>query len=231
LARSADATGLRLWGMAECVSRYLTTRRDLFEGRDVIELGAGCGMCSLAVGCTAACSSLVVTDGSEEAVKLCSMSIDLNEGKLLSAVSAHQLVWTVEGTAPPLVGCPEHFDAVIGTDLIYHQSCCDALLATVVRLLKPDGIFVLAFHSRVQGSIAELTRCAIVHGLLSSFVDPVSMLRAAYAGDACDLEARAVSVSSGFVVCFATEPAALRRFVGEHLEPVDAPTDDWGGDY
>ena len=51
LARAADATGLLLWGMAETMSRLFVAREDLFARRCVVELGAGCGLCSIAAGC------------------------------------------------------------------------------------------------------------------------------------------------------------------------------------
>jgi len=47
-AGAEDATGVYLWGSAVLLARWLVQKRALLRGKVVLELGAGCGLPSLA---------------------------------------------------------------------------------------------------------------------------------------------------------------------------------------
>jgi len=80
-----DLTGARVWPGCELLLRFIAAHPALTRGRVCVELGAGTGACGLAAARTAgggACAACVLTDGSEECVRLCERNIAANAGLL-----------------------------------------------------------------------------------------------------------------------------------------------------
>ena len=89
-----DMTGAALWPASFLVVEWLSTNIQHVRGRNVLELGAGYGMCGIAAAALAA-RCVVVSDGSETAVAAAAANIAANTMKNATAC---RCVW---GTSPP----------------------------------------------------------------------------------------------------------------------------------
>lgn len=146
-------TGQTLWRGGETLARWCW--RNEVKGK-CIEVGAGLGLCSLVAERTA--QTVVATDGDELALSALAKNVALNA----SRVVVRRLVWGDAGEAQRLVTDFDGFDVVLGADVVYDERALAPLVATVATLLKPNGIFVLAFTHRgvnIEG-LLDLTSSA-----------------------------------------------------------------------
>ncbi|CAM9674853.1 unnamed protein product [Chrysoparadoxa australica] len=171
LGQTLESTGLTVWRAAKELARYLHEHRLGLKGKQVLELGAGLGLCGIL------CSKLVgeegevlITDGGEEfgdeALQTLEECIATNESK----ASLERLTW----------GChlefmeehPTGFDLVMAADVIYEEEAIVPLLLTVCDLLKlrEGSIFLLAFARR-NVSIDQVLEEASRRGLIWKEVD------------------------------------------------------------
>ncbi|KRX03581.1 hypothetical protein PPERSA_04133 [Pseudocohnilembus persalinus] len=61
-----QSTGLTVWRAAEELAHYIFSRRSLFQGKSVIELGAGLGLDGVLLACVNKEGYVNITDGDEE---------------------------------------------------------------------------------------------------------------------------------------------------------------------
>ena len=65
----ADRTGMvTVWPSEEALAYLCVKRRDVFKGKNVIEIGAGLGLAGMAIAATSEANMVVVTDGNSETV-------------------------------------------------------------------------------------------------------------------------------------------------------------------
>ena len=57
-----DATGFTIWAASVLFARWVREHPELFAGRDVLELGAGCGLGGVTVACSASAHKVLLTD-------------------------------------------------------------------------------------------------------------------------------------------------------------------------
>jgi predicted nicotinamide N-methyase len=120
------------------------------SGRDVLELGAGCGAPSLAAAVHGAPRSVVVTDLNPDTIDNARHNIGLNllrggrgdgegdDGTKKTSVTAAPVDWADESTYPvSLIG--GKFDYVICSDCIYQRDIAHLLRKVVAALLDPNG--------------------------------------------------------------------------------------------
>jgi len=66
LGQTLSSTGLTVWASSQLLSRYLFSIKNQLVGKNIIELGAGLGLCGLLVAHVEGVRSVVLTDGGEE---------------------------------------------------------------------------------------------------------------------------------------------------------------------
>ena len=66
----ADRTGMvTVWPSEEALAFLCVKRKDLFKGKNVIEIGSGLGLAGLAIAATSEAKSVVITDGNSDTVE------------------------------------------------------------------------------------------------------------------------------------------------------------------
>src|SRR5690606_13463984 len=128
-----------------CAELAKTARRDLIEGKTILELGSGTGLCGLLCAMVSG-AECVLTDGSDDAVAELERAAALNAEAC--AVKCRVLQWGDEAALAALVAerGGEKFDVVLGTDVVYEGQFVAPLLRTACGALKDGGALVLANH-------------------------------------------------------------------------------------
>jgi len=143
-----DTTGLGIWCASLVMARWMASKSLLgrFDGKNVLELGAGCGVPGLAVGLYSEANSIYVTDFNPATIKNLQYNIDVNAnrpstksraGQWNERVKATSIDWADESTWPK-----ERIDYVIGSDLIYQKTIVPLLKQAVSGLIKDEGSFL-----------------------------------------------------------------------------------------
>ena len=85
-ATKVDNTGnVCLWPAEEVMAHYILSRATEFSGKHICELGAGVGLCGLAMACALDASSLLLTDGNKQVVETLDKALKV----LVQLVASH----------------------------------------------------------------------------------------------------------------------------------------------
>lgn len=148
-----ESTGLTLWRAADYLCDYQVKNVEMFEGKRILELGAGLGLNGILAWRMTKNSSVIVTDGDTDALVLLRQNIERNrpaEKDAVERISCNQLIWGKESSSAFL----EHhkgklFDVLIASDIIYAECIIEPLWQTIQTLLcRKRGVFVMAFARR-----------------------------------------------------------------------------------
>ncbi len=180
----SGSTGLTIWTCSQILSGYLDDNADLIKDKYVLELGAGLGLCSIAIHHLGA-GKVLATDGDVDVLDNLRYNIGLNvpdrdengihysmgedeideeEKKRCEDDCSKRTIWS-----PQLVwandldkfeeehSCP---DIIVGTDVLYFARSLNPLWETVDTLLKPEGKFILSFatHCVSVGEVLDKAR-------------------------------------------------------------------------
>ena len=154
-----DTTGLGIWCASLVMGRWMASKSMLgrFDGKSVLELGAGCDIPGLAIGLYSNAKNVYITDYNPATMKNLHYNIDLNTDRLKSSipnwvekVSAMTIDWDDESTWPS-----EKMDVVIGSDLIYQESIVPLLLKVLNGLLKDRGAFLYSCPSDGRDGLTQ----------------------------------------------------------------------------
>jgi predicted nicotinamide N-methyase len=138
------STGLAVWGGSELMAKYLAQNPKLVQGKRVMELGAGAGLCGILVHRLGA-SATTVTDGDVDVLQNLRFNVQRNSHRSGdnhtnketfppgSNISCPQLIWgknleQLEATYGPQ-------DLILASDCVYMIPSLDPLWQTVDRLL------------------------------------------------------------------------------------------------
>mmetsp|Transcript_80656 Transcript_80656/g.127049 ORF Transcript_80656/g.127049 Transcript_80656/m.127049 type:complete len:836 (-) Transcript_80656:135-2642(-) len=140
----------------EAMATYIIKHPRLFEGRRVLDVGAGLGFAGLVCATCTQPSSLELSDGDPEVVSTLRSSVDLNLANFGDAkVDVKKVLWDrTEDWSER-----DSIDVVIAADVVYLEFLHTALLNMVSRVLRPGGIFIL-FASRRNGSLQNFVNVA-----------------------------------------------------------------------
>ena len=141
------STGAAVWQAGSVLSRHLVANPSLVEGRKVIELGCGTGLCGM-VAARLGASTVLLTDGVDPVLERAARNVERNglvegsRGGSRSGVRTRKLLW---GELPLDVELRGAFDVVLASDVLYQSSAWRGFAQTVSELLRPrDGILLLA---------------------------------------------------------------------------------------
>lgn len=130
-----------VWDSAIVLSKYLERLPQKVEGRNCIELGAGCGLPGIVAAYLGA-SSVLLTDFPDN-LDLLQKNVTTN--KLQMTVSVCPLVW---GNRSELLASP--FDLIIAADVMYCVEAVDSLLSTLKMAADAGTIILLAYGRNRQ---------------------------------------------------------------------------------
>ena len=106
-----------------------------FAGRVVCELGAGCGLPGIVARVLGGAERVVLTDYFPHTVA--NLAHNIHANACAENVSAAKLDWADKSTwGDDLVGS---VDVIVGSDLVYQESCVPDIVSTVDALLKHDA--------------------------------------------------------------------------------------------
>jgi predicted nicotinamide N-methyase len=165
LGQTLHSTGLTLWRASELLCDYMIRTHTSIEQKNVLELGAGLGLCGILAHHLQA-ANVVLTDGDTDALKFmranvatnCSSTststdeIDSSSSATTRSIQCRQLVWgdcnRVDDLKDQYTDDKQGFHLVLGSDIIYVEEILDPLFQSVDRLLANGGAFWLAYARR-----------------------------------------------------------------------------------
>ncbi|XP_077218114.1 putative methyltransferase family protein [Tasmannia lanceolata] len=114
-----DLTGQLVWPGAMLMNNYLLKNADMLQGCSVIELGSGVGITGIL--CGKFCRDVVLTDHSEEVLKILNRNIELHVSSGTpghAGLVAEKLEWgNADHVGQILRRYPGGFDLVLGADI------------------------------------------------------------------------------------------------------------------
>lgn len=127
-AVSAGSTGAAVWNGALALSAYMDgLGREAFAGTRVLELGAGCALCSV-VAHSLGAARVVATDGND--ALLANAAANLATNRLAQgggSVGTAELGWGAESARAFCAKEGERWDWVVGSDLTYNANAWGSL--------------------------------------------------------------------------------------------------------
>ena len=82
-----DNTGnVCLWPAEEVMAHYILTRASDFAGKNICELGAGVGLCGLAMARVLKANSLLLTDGNAQVVETLEKALQVRRSEMCGRV-------------------------------------------------------------------------------------------------------------------------------------------------
>ncbi|GKY90519.1 hypothetical protein MPSEU_000025600 [Mayamaea pseudoterrestris] len=146
LGQTLNSTGLTLWRASNILCDFMLLHAaDYVVNKNIIELGAGLGLCGILASHLGA-SSVILTDGDTDTLDNCRANVATNCNVGMN-VSCRQLVWGRR--VDEFVHTLGQYDVVMGADIIYLEQVLEPLfLQTIPKLLKDDGTFLLAYARR-----------------------------------------------------------------------------------
>ncbi|KAG5504698.1 hypothetical protein GH5_05322 [Leishmania sp. Ghana 2012 LV757] len=149
---NADSIPQYVWPAAKHMCEWVTSHRDFFEGKRVLELGCGAGVLGLTVAQLA--RQVVLTDCSPVSLALVLESVTRNHYRNCCVAF---LQWGREDHLEQIkLECGvESFDIVIGSDVFYFSNALKAGLATARSALLPSHDSEAVF---LCGSVARSDR-------------------------------------------------------------------------
>eukprot|EP00949_MAST-11_sp_MAST-11-sp1_P004040 g4040.t1 len=160
----AAATGFTLWAASEKLAQYLASKEGAKRilRKNVIELGAGLGLCGILASSVA--KTCVLTDGDSRVLEKTKRNVALNECDV-SRVECAKLRWGPD-VHSFMQQYPDGFDVVLGADIIYDEDVVDVLFQTVASILAlKDGSIMLLAYERRNVSVDFALSVAASHGL------------------------------------------------------------------
>ncbi len=119
-----------IWPAAVTLSEFIVEELGV-EGKEIIEIGAGVGVASVAAAAMGA--DVLSTDYSEEALRF----IRLNSLKNNVTLCAEQLDWRC-------IRLKDRFDMLFAADVLYERVNLLPIVHAVDKLVKPDGCAYIA---------------------------------------------------------------------------------------
>lgn len=171
MATPLEDVGKQVWRGALFLADYILFQWDLFQGRTVLELGAGTGLTSLVAATVA--QTVYCTDVGADLLAMCQQNIALNSHLTASGdgvVKVRELDWLKDGlcTDPkvPFSWSEEdisdlynHTTILLAAEVFYDDDLTDALFKTLYRLahkLKNACTAILSVEKRLNFTLSHL---------------------------------------------------------------------------
>ncbi|KAN0009237.1 hypothetical protein ACTFIU_006512 [Dictyostelium citrinum] len=128
--------GWRVWEAGIGFGKWVLENKQIFQGKEVLELGSGLGVAGFMAGLI--CKSVLMTDYTPKLVSALKDNLKTNSKilEIKKACTVQALDW-VNDKAPK----PFHYDIVIGSEVIYDEKIVDHLANIIHQSLTPNGVF------------------------------------------------------------------------------------------
>ena len=169
----AQSTGVSIWQASETLFPYMCNMRDLFLGKQVLELGAGVGLCSLTAHYLGA-SNVLATDGDVAVLEFLRRNVDRNRKQHnAGAISCPQLIWGRQ--LPDFLKMYGPNDIVLAADICYMSKSIVPIFQTAHHLLKDNGLFILIHQAFTQEEDFHETVARVSENNGFTFTRPTDM--------------------------------------------------------
>lgn len=154
LFKANGEEGLHLWESSILFSRYINKNKSLFDNKEVIELGSGCGLLGMTCLMYTSCNHLVFSDYQESVLNNLLNNIKLNKFNHNHKNNTYQ----AQTEDIHCLACYpgrysilkldwrdynkykfESYDCIVGSELIYSGGHIEELAKLIRNLLKIDG--------------------------------------------------------------------------------------------
>ncbi|XP_065780376.1 methyltransferase-like protein 22 isoform X2 [Muntiacus reevesi] len=153
MATSLEDVGKQVWRGALLLADYILFQRDLFQGRTVLELGAGTGLASIIAATVA--QTVYCTDVGADLLAMCQRNIALNSHLLASGDPEAPFSWSEEDISH-LYG---NTTILLAAEVFYDDDLTDAVFKTLSRLahkLKNACTAILSVEKRLNFTLRHL---------------------------------------------------------------------------
>ncbi|CAH1803050.1 unnamed protein product [Owenia fusiformis] len=134
-----------VWDAAVVLCEYLEKHRNMLEDKTVIELGAGMGLAGMVAGLLGV-GRIDITD---REIVLDDLRQNIQENVhnqvSLKTIQVKALDWSHD-----LENFTDHYDLVIGADIVYIEETFEDLLRTISHLAQPETEVILASKIRYK---------------------------------------------------------------------------------
>jgi predicted nicotinamide N-methyase len=148
-----DLTGQIIWPVSVLLSHYLASSpgRQLLRKRNVVEMGAGCGLAGLVASHVDA-NQVILTDGNDVVLDL----LQRNSESRAANVKALKLIWGDGENLSRVLKDMMHVDVVIAADVVQWPAVIEPLLHSVKVLLRTSEcetpMLLLGIVNRAQST-------------------------------------------------------------------------------
>ncbi|XP_059271334.1 methyltransferase-like protein 22 isoform X2 [Mustela nigripes] len=153
MATPLEDVGKQVWRGALLLADYILFQRDLFQGRTVLELGAGTGLASIIAATVA--RTVYCTDVGADLLAMCQRNIALN-GHLTAAGDPEvPFSWSQEDVSDLY----SHTTILLAAEVFYDDDLTDALFRTLSRLvhkLENACTAILSVEKRLNFTLRHL---------------------------------------------------------------------------
>mmetsp|Transcript_22505 Transcript_22505/g.29439 ORF Transcript_22505/g.29439 Transcript_22505/m.29439 type:complete len:246 (-) Transcript_22505:107-844(-) len=162
-SRQEEISGRRLWPGSLILAQYLNNFQQLVEGKTIMELGAGSGICSM-LARRLGSSFVAVTDGDEECIDLMRKNLNTNDFGDDTGIQCFHMRW---GDSKSLAAFKEKcsaaqkFDTIIAGDVLYKRDLLQPFFSTTKEFLDENGQLILC----------HLPRAGVEHALVKEFIE------------------------------------------------------------
>jgi len=169
LFKANGEEGLHLWESSVLFSRYIKRNKIIFENKNIIELGSGCGLLGITCLMYTDCSHLTFSDYQQSVIDNLIQNISMNKinHNHIASNDFHTSESIKNYDHPHCVGCYpgrysilnmdwrdydkyklESYDYIIGSELIYCGGHIEELAKLIKNLLKLDGKALIAMPEK-----------------------------------------------------------------------------------
>jgi predicted nicotinamide N-methyase len=135
--------GAGCWLSGICLSTWLVNNPNIFQGKRVLELGSGVGLCGIITSCLDNVIEVNMTDMFKALTDTMKYNVHHNQHLIKTIPTIQRYNWKVNREATP-------YDVIIASDCVYHNTRKDFKQALLTNI-KPNGKIILVNppdHSR-----------------------------------------------------------------------------------
>uniref|UniRef100_A0A452T9P2 Methyltransferase-like protein 22 n=1 Tax=Ursus maritimus TaxID=29073 RepID=A0A452T9P2_URSMA len=153
MATPLEDVGKQVWRGALLLADYILFQRDVFQGRTVLELGAGTGLASIIAATVA--RTVYCTDVGTDLLAMCQRNIALNSHLTAAGDPEVPFSWSQEDVSDLY----SHTTILLAAEVFYDDDLTDALFKTLSRLahkLKNACTAILSVEKRLNFTLRHL---------------------------------------------------------------------------
>lgn len=148
-----NSTGLSMWLGSELLAKYILDNPRIIQGGNVVELGAGLGLCGI-VSHLIGAKNVILTDGDVHVLSNLRFNVEQNVDKLSfnHTVSCPQLIWG-EQDLTQFKRRYGKITVILAADCIYMTQSIEPLWWTINELLSDGDDGIVLYTNRSSSSV------------------------------------------------------------------------------